>query len=150
MRTSQKGISLIKSSEGLCLTAYPDPATGGAPWTIGYGASRGVTKGMRITAEQAERMLLNDVGGFEPEIENLVKVLLNQNQWDALMSFVYNLGSANLASSTLLKLLNAGDYVRAADQFCRWNKAGGKELPGLTKRRAAEQALFRGGMSESE
>ncbi len=100
MRTSQKGISLIKSSEGLCLTAYPDPATGGAPWTIGYGASRGVTKGMRITAEQAERMLLNDVGGFEPEIENLVKVLLNQNQWDALMSFVYNLGSANLASST--------------------------------------------------
>jgi len=97
---------------------------------------------MTITTEQAERMLQNDIARFEPELENLVKVPLNQNQWDALMSFVYNLGSANLASSTLLKLLNAGDYARAADQFPRWNKAGGKELPGLTKRRAAEQALF--------
>lgn len=142
MRTSTKGFALIKSFEGLRLTAYPDPATGAAPWTIGYGATRGVAKGMTITTEQAERRLQNDVARFEPELENLVKVPLSQNQWDALMSFVYNLGLANLASSTLLKLLNAGDYARAADQFPRWNKAGGKELPGLTKRRAAEQALF--------
>jgi lysozyme len=142
MHASQKGIDLIKSSEGLRLTAYPDPATGGEPWTIGYGTTRGVKPGMKITAEQAEQYLKADVARFEPELAALVKVPLSQNQWDALMSFVYNLGSANLASSTLLKLLNAGDYARAADQFPRWNKAAGKELPGLTKRRAAEQALF--------
>jgi lysozyme len=142
MRTSQKGIDLIKSSEGLRLTAYPDPATGGEPWTIGYGTTRGVKPGMKITTTQAEEYLKTDVGRFEPELAKLVKVPLTQNQWDALMSFVYNLGSANLASSTLLKLLNAGDYTRAADQFPRWNKAAGKEMPGLTKRRAAEQALF--------
>ncbi|RJX83508.1 lysozyme [Pseudomonas sp. LS-2] len=142
MRTSQKGIDLIKSAEGLRLVAYPDPATGAEPWTIGYGSTRGVVKGMKITEEQAERMLMNDIARFEPELDRLVKVSLNQNQWDALMSFVYNLGTPNLASSTLLKLLNAGDYARAADQFPRWNKAAGKELSGLTKRRAAEQALF--------
>jgi lysozyme len=142
MHTSQRGIDLIKSSEGLRLTAYPDPATGGEPWTIGYGTTRGVKPGMKITATQAEEYLKTDVGRFEPELAALVKVPLSQNQWDALMSFVYNLGSANLASSTLLKLLNAGDYARAADQFPRWNKAAGKEMPGLTKRRAAEQALF--------
>ncbi len=142
MRTSQNGIDLIKSSEGLRLTAYPDPGTGGEPWTIGYGATRGVTQGMTITQDQAERMLVNDIQRFEPSIENLVKVPLNQNQWDALMSFVYNLGAGNLASSTLLKLLNAGDFAGAADQFLRWNKAAGKILPGLTARRAAERALF--------
>lgn len=142
MHTSQRGIDLIKSSEGLRLTAYPDPATGGEPWTIGYGTTRGVKPGMKITATQAEEYLKTDVGRFEPELARLVKVPLTQHQWDALMCFVYNLGSANLASSTLLKLLNAGDYARAADQFPRWNKAAGKEMPGLTKRRAAEQALF--------
>jgi lysozyme len=142
MHTSQRGIDLIKAAEGLRLVAYPDPATGAEPWTIGYGTTRGVMQGMRITAEQADQYLKSDVARFEPELANLVKVPLTQNQWDALMSFVYNLGSANLASSTLLKLLNAGYYARAADQFPRWNKAAGKELPGLTKRRAAEQALF--------
>ena len=142
MRTSQKGFDLIKSFEGLRLKAYPDPATGTEPWTIGYGATRGVTKGMTITVEQADRMLVNDVARFEPELERLLNVAVSQNQWDALMSFVYNLGAPNLASSTLLKMLNAGDYARAADQFSRWNKAAGKEMPGLTKRRAAEQTLF--------
>lgn len=142
MRTSTKGFDLIKASEGLRLTAYPDPATGGDPWTIGYGTTRGVKQGMRITAEQADQYLKADVARFEPELANLVKVPLTQNQWDALMSFVYNLGSANLASSTLLKLLNVGDYTRAAEQFGRWNKAAGKEMAGLTKRRAAEQSLF--------
>ena len=139
MHISQKGIDLIKSSEGLRLEAYRDSV---GVLTIGYGTTRGVKPGMKITADQAEQYLKADVARFEPELAALVKVPLNQNQWDALMSFVYNLGSANLASSTLLKLLNAGDCARAADQFPRWNKAGGKELPGLTKRRAAEQALF--------
>ena len=139
MRTSQRGLSLIKSFEGLRLQAYQDSV---GVWTVGYGTTRGVSAGMSITKEQAERMLLNDVQRFEPELDRLVKVALNQNQWDALMSFVYNLGSANLASSTLLKLLNKGDYRGAADQFPRWVNAGGKRLEGLVKRRAAERALF--------
>lgn len=141
MRTSQKGVSLIKSFEGLRLKSYQDSV---GVWTIGYGATRGIAAGMSITNEQAERMLVNDIGRFEPELERLVKVALNQGQWDALMSFTYNLGAANLGSSTLLKLLNTGDYVGAADQLLRWNKAGGQVLPGLTKRRAAERAVFLG------
>ncbi|MCS4250600.1 lysozyme [Pseudomonas sp. BIGb0164] len=141
MRTSQKGVSLIKSFEGLRLKSYQDSVS---VRTIGYGATRGITSGMTITNEQAERMLMNDIGRFEPEIERLVKVPLNQAQWDALMSFTYNLGAANLSSSTLLKLLNAGDYASAAEQFPRWNKAGGQVLAGLTKRRLAERAMFLG------
>jgi lysozyme len=141
MRTSQKGVSLIKSFEGLRLKSYQDSV---GVWTIGYGATRGITSGMSITNEQAERMLVNDIGRFEPEIERLVKVALNQGQWDALMSFTYNLGASNLGSSTLLKLLNAGDYSGAAEQFPRWNKAGGQVLAGLSKRRAAERAMFLG------
>ncbi|MCY1388643.1 Lysozyme RrrD [compost metagenome] len=139
MRTSDRGLSLIKSFEGLRLQAYQDAV---GVWTIGYGATRGVKAGMAITKEQAERMLLNDVQRFEPEVERLVKVQLSQSQWDALMSFTYNLGAANLESSTLLKLLNRKDYAGAADQFPRWNRAGGKVLPGLVRRRAAERDLF--------
>lgn len=139
MRTSQRGLSLIKSFEGLRLQAYQDAV---GVWTIGYGTTRGVNAGMKISKEQAERMLLNGVQRFEPEIERLVAVPLSQNQWDALVSFTYNLGSANLESSTLRRLLNSGDYAAAADQFPRWNKAGGKVLPGLVRRRAAERDLF--------
>jgi lysozyme len=142
MRTSKKGIDLIKSFEGLRLQSYQDSV---GVWTIGYGTTRGIGPGMSITTEQAERMLMNDILRFEPEVDRLVKVPLNQNQWDALLSFVYNLGSMNLGSSTLLKLLNARDYVGAAEQIPRWNKAGGKVLNGLIKRRAAERRLFAGG-----
>lgn len=142
MRTSPKGISLIKSFEGLRLKSYQDSV---GVWTIGYGATRGIGPGMSISNEQAERMLMNDIARFEPELDKLAKVPLNQNQWDALMSFVYNLGAANLGSSTLLKLLNAGDCAGAAEQFSRWNKAGGQVLAGLTKRRASERQLFVGG-----
>ena len=141
MRTSQKCVSLIKSFEGLRLKSYQDSA---GVWTIGYGATRGVTAGMIITKEQAERMLINDIGRFEPEIERLVKVSLSQDQWDALMSFTYNLGAQKLGSSTLLKLLNAANYNGAAEQFSRWNKAGGQVLSGLVKRRAAERVMFLG------
>nr|WP_314661207.1 lysozyme [uncultured Pseudomonas sp.] len=132
-------MSLIKSFEGLRLQAYQDSV---GVWTIGYGATRAVKAGMKISKEQAERMLLNDMQRFEPEVERLVTVPLTQNQWDALMSFTYNLGSANLESSTLRRLLNAGNYAAAAEQFPRWNKAGGKVLPGLVRRRAAERDLF--------
>jgi len=144
MRTSPKGVALIKQLEGLRLTAYPDPGTGAEPWTIGYGATRGVIKNMTITAEQAERMLQNDIARFEPQLDALVKVPLKQGQWDALMSFTYNLGVANLESSTLLSSLNAGNYAAAGDQFARWNKANGKVMAGLTARRAAERAMFLG------
>jgi lysozyme len=141
MRTSQKGVSLIKSFEGLRLKSYQDSV---GVWTIGYGTTRGITAGITITADQAERMLQNDIVRFEPQIDQLVNVPLTQNQWDALMSFTYNLGVGNLGSSMLLKLLNGGDYASAAAQFPRWNKAGGQVLTGLTKRRAAEQAMFLG------
>ncbi len=141
MRTSQRGLSLIKSFEGLRLLAYRDAV---GVWTVGYGATRGVKAGMSVTKEQAERMLLNDVQRFEPEVERLVQVPLTGNQWDALVSFTYNLGAANLESSTLLRKLNAGDYAGAAEQFPRWNKAGGKVLPGLVRRREAERVLFLG------
>ncbi len=139
MRTSQRGLNMIKSFEGLRLQAYQDSV---GVWTIGYGATRGVKAGMSITKEQAERMLLNDVQRFEPEIERLVTAKLSQNQWDALICFTYNLGAANLESSTLRRLLNDGDYAGAAAQFPRWTKAGGRELPGLVRRRAAERDLF--------
>lgn len=141
MRTSQRGLSLIKSFEGLRLQAYQDSV---GVWTIGYGATRGVKAGMKISKEQAERMLLNDVQRFEPEVQRLITVPLSQNQWDALMSFTYNLGAANLESSTLRRLLNAGNYASAAQQFPRWNKAGGQVLAGLVRRRAAERDLFLG------
>lgn len=141
MRTSQKGISLIRSYEGLRLKSYQDSV---GVWTIGYGTTRGIGPGMSITNEQAERMLMNDIARFEPELDRLAKVPMSQNQWDALMSFVYNLGSTDFGSSTLLKLLNAKDYAGAAEQLPRWNKAGGQVLADVTTRRAAERAMFLG------
>ena len=93
MRTSQRGLNMIKSFEGLRLQAYQDSV---GVWTIGYGATRGVKAGMTISKEQAERMLLNDVQRFEPEVERLVTARLSQNQWDALICFTYNLGASNL------------------------------------------------------
>lgn len=141
MNTSQKGLDLIKSFEGLRLSAYKCPA---GVWTIGYGTTAGVKEGQVITKERADELLRDDVKRFEDQVLRLVKVPLTQGQLDALVSFTYNLGAANLGNSTLLRLLNAGDYKGAAAQFDRWTKAGGKELPGLVKRRAAERALFEG------
>ena len=141
MRTSQRGVDLIKRFEGLKLNAYPDPATGREPWTIGYGTTKGVRPGMSITSARAEEMLQDDLRIFEAAVERLVTVHLCQHQFDALVSFTYNLGEGNLRSSTLLKKLNAGDYPGAAVQFDRWVHAGGKIMPGLVKRRAAERAL---------
>jgi lysozyme len=141
MHISQKGIDLIKAYEGLRLEAYQDSV---GVWTIGYGTTRGVKAGQKITRAEAEQFLQAEVARFEPQLSALVKVPLKQNQYDALTSFIYNLGATNLGSSTLLKLLNAGDYAGAAKQFGRWSKAGGKELAGLTARRAAESAMFQG------
>ncbi|MGH5310300.1 lysozyme [Citrobacter freundii] len=147
MQTSHKGIALIKGFEGCRLTAYPDPGTGGAPWTIGYGWThpidgKPVKPGMTIDQETADRLLKTGLVSYENDVLKLVRVKLTKGQFDALVSFAYNVGSRALSTSTLLKKLNAGDIKGASDEFLHWNKAGGKVLNGLTRRREAERALF--------
>lgn len=133
-------VDLIKESEGLRLKAYlPTPND---VWTIGYGHTKTAKPGMKITQRGAEELLKHDLAWVEAALARYVKVPLNQNQYDALASFVYNLGATNFKNSTLLKKLNAGDYRGAADQLPRWNKQKGKVLRGLTIRRAKERDLF--------
>lgn len=144
MKASQDALDIIKKFEGFSEKAYPDPAHGWRVPTIGYGTTRGVKMGQEISKERAEELLREDVARFDGYIEALVRVPLTQGQWDALSSFVYNLGPGALEKSTLLRLLNAGDYSGAAAQFDRWVYASGKKLAGLVKRRAAERALFEG------
>ena len=144
MQTSDKGIALIKEFEGCKLTAYQDSV---GVWTIGYGWTQPVDgkpirAGMTIKQETAERLLKTGMVSYESDVSRLIKVGLTQGQFDALVSFTYNLGARSLSTSTLLRKLNAGDYAGAADEFLRWNKAGGKVLNGLTRRREAERALF--------
>ncbi len=144
MQTSDKGIALIKEFEGCKLTAYQDSV--GVP-TIGYGWTQPVDgkpirAGMTIKQETAERLLKTGLVRYESDVSRLVKVGLTQGQFDALVSFTYNLGTRSLSTSTLLRKLNAGDYAGAANEFPRWNKAGGKVLSGLSRRREAERALF--------
>lgn len=144
MQTSEKGIALIKQFEGCKLTAYQDSV---GVWTIGYGWTQPVDgkpirAGMTIKQETAERLLKTGLVSYESDVSRLVKVGLTQGQFDAMVSFTYNLGARSLSTSTLLRKLNAGDYAGAADEFLRWNKAGGKILNGLTRRREAERALF--------
>ena len=130
----------IKEWEGLRLEAYlPTPND---VWTIGWGHTGTATKGMVITREQAERLLRQDVRWVEDTINNHVKVPLNQNQYDALGSFIFNVGATAFKRSTLLRKLNKGDYQGAADQFPRWNKQKGRVLRGLTRRRHDERKLF--------
>ncbi|ULH10794.1 lysozyme [Serratia marcescens] len=144
MKTSTNGMNLIKKFEGCRLTAYQDSI---GVWTIGYGWTqpingKPVTQGMTITQQQADELLQQGVVQYEQGITKAVTVEINQNQFDALVSFSYNLGINALNSSTLLKKLNGSDYNGAANEFLRWNKAGGKVLPGLTRRREAERKLF--------
>lgn len=142
MKLSQKGIELIKQFEGYSSKAYPDPATGGAPWTIGYGTTKGVKPGMVITAQQAEKMLRDDVAKFESGVSSLITSPTTQGQFDAMVSLAYNIGLGNFGKSTLLKKHNARCYTCAADQFRVWNRANGKVMNGLTKRRAAERQVY--------
>jgi len=139
---NQAGLDLIEEFEGLSLTAYPDPGSGGEPYTIGYGHTGGVTPGETITQEQAEEFLKSDVAGAETSVENLVEVDLTPNQFAALVSFTFNLGGGALAGSTLLALVNSKEFDAAAQQFGRWVYADGQELEGLVRRRAAEAKLF--------
>lgn len=142
MKPSANAYNLAKEAEGLRLTAYPDPATGGAPWTIGYGSTRGVKKGMTINLAEAQQRLVVDMTEAGNAVTRWVDVPLTQGQFDALADFVFNLGEGNFRGSTLLKKLNAGDYSGAAAEFGKWVKASGRTLPGLVTRRAAERVLF--------
>lgn len=141
---SNIGLNLIKTFEGLKLEAYDD---GIGVWTIGYGTIKypngvRVKRGDTCTEAQATDYMRNDLRTFIADVNRLVTKKINQNQFDALVSFIYNLGTTNFASSTLLKKLNSGDFVGAASEFKRWNKAGGKVMKGLTRRREAEANLF--------
>ena len=139
MRISSKGIDLIKSFEGLRLEAYLDSVN--VP-TIGYGHTRNVRLGQTITVEQAEAFLMEDIHEFELAIQRLVCIPLSQNQFDALVSFTFNVGIGNLKKSTLLKKLNTGDIAGAANEFNKWVYAGKQKLKGLVKRRSKERLLF--------
>ena len=139
MKLGERGTEILKYFEGCKLTAYQDSV---GVWTIGYGHTKGVYDGMTITQDQAEQMLLSELEEYEGYIENMVTVPLTQNQFDALVVWVYNLGPTNFRNSTLLKELNSGDYTAAGKEITRWNKAGGKVLAGLVKRREAEAQLF--------
>ena len=136
---SDRGADLIKAAEGLRLTAYRCPA---GVWTIGFGHTANVKEFDTCTIEQADALLFEDCFEAEEAVKQLVKVPINQNQFDALVSFTFNLGVTRLEKSTLLRKLNTGDYIGCALEFPRWNKAGGKILPGLVKRRLEEQTLF--------
>jgi lysozyme len=141
---------IIKKHEGLRLEAYPDPGSGGDPWTIGYGHTKNVKKGDKITVTQAEVFLDEDMFHAYSVVDRLVTVPLTRQQRDALCSFVFNVGGEALRKSTLLKLLNQGKYKEAADQLLRWNKASGKVMTGLTTRRKEERALFLSGTGLTE
>ena len=139
---SVSNIGIIKEFEGLSLTAYKDVV---GIWTIGYGHTKTALEGMRITAAGAELLLRSDLEWVEGVLNNSVKVPLNQDEYDALASLVYNIGGPAFKRSTILRMLNNGaDRVDVANEFLRWNKAGGKVVKGLTNRRERERQLFLG------
>ena len=142
MNISEQGLELIKIFEGCELKAYKCAA---GVWTIGYGHIKGVSEGDEISASTANIMLQEEIVEYEDYINNGVTVPLKQHQFDAMVSWVYNLGNGNLTSSTLLKVLNSSDYDGVPEQMMRWNKAGGKVLEGLTRRRQAEADMFSNG-----
>jgi lysozyme len=136
---NRDGLELIKSSEGCVLYTYDDGV--GIP-TIGYGHTKGVTWGQTITQSEAEELLKQDLYYFEKEVTRLVTVPLTDNQFSALVSFAFNVGTGAFAESTLLRFLNDGDYIGASEQFGRWVNGGGKEMAGLVFRRSLERELF--------
>lgn len=140
MRISLKGLNLIKQHEQLRLVAYL-PTVNDVP-TIGYGHTKGVKMGDTCTEAQALQWLDEDCAWAQKEVNDL-NVILTQNQFDALTSFVFNVGATNFRSSTLRKLLIAGEFDTAVGQFKRWNKQKGVVLNGLTKRRKEEEELFK-------
>ena len=151
MTPSAACIALVQRFEGCAriqpdkrIKAYPDPATGGDPWTIGWGTTGADAKrGVIWTQQQCDARLTQDLTSFATQVSAAVgSAPTTQHQFDALVCFAYNVGIGNLNASTLLKLHKEGKHDDAQAQFARWNKGAGHVLPGLTKRRAAEAALY--------
>jgi lysozyme len=141
MNISQEGISLIKKFEGCELEAYKCAA---GVWTIGYGHTKDVKEGDSILKEDAESMLVHELQEYCNDVDIAVKVDLKQNEFDALVSWTYNLGLTNLNSSTMLRVLNEGKHDEVPAQMKRWNKASGQVKQGLVRRREAEALMFEG------
>jgi len=141
MKISQEGLSLIKKFEGCELEAYKCAA---GVWTIGYGSTKGVKEGDTLTEEETDNLLLHEMDEYEGYVLEAVEMPLSQHQFDAIVSWTFNLGPSNLKASTMLKVLNKGNYEDVPAQIKRWNKAGGKVLEGLIRRREAEALLFEG------
>jgi lysozyme len=141
MNISQEGISLIKKFEGCELEAYKCAA---GVWTIGYGHTKDVKEGDSILKEDAESMLVHELQKYCNDVDIAVKVDLKQNEFDALVSWTYNLGPTNLNSSTMLRVLNEGKHDEVSAQMKRWNKASGQVKQGLVRRREAEALMFEG------
>lgn len=144
MKMSPKGRQLLTAREGNVLTAYQD---GGGVWTIGVGhtAAAGLpkpVKGMKISAIESDAILSRDLGQYERAVDEAVQIVLNQNEFDALVSLCFNIGIGAFRKSTLVKRLNAGNRKAAAEQFLVWNKDNGKTIRGLTTRREGERAQF--------
>lgn len=145
MKISDKGLALIRQSEGFSATPYQCPA---GKWTIGFGSTfypdgQAVRRDSQpLTVAQALELLRVTLTKYEGEVNRSVQVAMTQSQFDALVSLCYNIGGSNFRTSTLLRKLNDGSYGAAADQFLRWDKSGGVVLPGLVKRREAERKLF--------
>ena len=152
MTVSPDGLALIKSFEGCAkkrsdgaIEAYPDPAhASGDPWTIGWGSTGpDIHRGTIWTQEMCDKRLASDVARFAVKVERLIDgAPTTQRQFDALVSFAYNLGTGNLGASTLLRLHKAGKFAMAHDEFDKWANAGGRRMAGLVRRRAAEAALY--------
>ena len=141
MKIGTEGVELIKHFEGCRLEAYLCPAN---VWTIGYGHTSGVREGDVIDQEAAEAYLIEDLEEFEGYVNSMVEIALKQNEFDALVAWVFNLGPGNFKESTLLNRINYGPLSDVPAQIQRWNRSGGKVLEGLVKRRAAEAALWQG------
>ena len=143
----KNGIELTQQFEGLRLTAYQDQV---GVWTIGYGhTGPDVYPGLTISQNEATTLLLRDVGTAATCVNHVVTVALQQDEFDALVDFVFNLGTQAFAGSTLLRKLNASDFEGAINEFAKWDHAGGKVVAGLLRRRLAEAALFRQGMENA-
>ena len=139
MKISEDGLELIKKFEGCETTAYQDSV---GVWTIGFGHTKGVEEGQTCSIEDAESMLADEMDEYEGYINNMVKVDLQQHEFDSLVAWVYNLGPTNLSESTMLKVLNGGQFDRVPDEMNRWTRAGGEILEGLVRRRQAESLMF--------
>lgn len=149
MEYSKDGLKLTERFEGCRLEAYPDPGTGGDPWTIGYGhTGPDVFPTLVITQEYAEKLLLEDVQKAVDNVNAKLKIEVSQDEFDALVDFAFNCGCRNLDNSTLLKKVNEGDHEAAAEEFLKWDKAAGHVMAGLLKRRQAEAALFLSDLSK--